>query len=157
MDHSRAESETRLGTHNSRLVTLRRLPRLVQSFEPLHDQRQIPLFTASAFKGVDELAGLELALLKTLRPYRSDLSIHQLAKYLADRAVAGGGTEVGPHVVGDLDPRNTISAFDPRGRLSCRLGTTAVAATPGHRGFGEAYTCGRRITDSSACPLLRFS
>lgn len=84
-----------------------------QSFEPLHDQRQILFLTASVFKGVDELAGLALALPKTLRPVPVDLSTHQLAKDLADRAVTSGGTEVGPHVVGDLDPRHSISALDP--------------------------------------------
>jgi hypothetical protein len=85
----------------------------VQSFEPLHDQRQIPLLTACVFKGIDERAGLELALPKTLRPVPVDLSTHQLAKNLADRAIPGGGTEVGPHVVGHLDPRHAISALDP--------------------------------------------
>jgi hypothetical protein len=49
---------------------------LVQSFEPLHDQRQILLLTASVYKGIDELAGLELALPKTLRPVPVDLSTH---------------------------------------------------------------------------------
>jgi hypothetical protein len=57
------------------------------------------LLTASVFQRVDELAGLELALPETLRPIPVDLTTHQLAKDLADRAVAGSGAEVGLHVV----------------------------------------------------------
>lgn len=62
----------------------------MQSFEPLHDQRQILLLTANVFTGVDDLAGLELVLPKALRPVPVDLSTHQLAVDPADRAVAGG-------------------------------------------------------------------
>ena len=69
-------SETRLGTPTSRPVTLRRLPRLVQSFEPLDDQLQIRLLTASVFKRLDELSGLELSLPDTVRPVPVDFMTH---------------------------------------------------------------------------------
>jgi hypothetical protein len=94
----------------------------VQSFEPLDDQHQILLLTGSVFKGLDELAGLELALPETLRPVPIDFTTYQLAKDFADRAVASGGTEVGPHVIGDLHPCHPISALAPRACVCCRFG-----------------------------------
>jgi hypothetical protein len=87
-----------------------------------------PSLTPSVFKGLDEFAGLELALPATLRPVPVDLATHKLAKDLADCAVAGSGAEVSPHLVGDLNPRHPISALAPRGRVRRPLGPTSVAA-----------------------------
>ena len=100
VDHTCAESETQLGTLDSPPPDRdAALPRPAQPFEPLDDQREIGLLTASVVERVDEFAGLELALPETPRPVPVDLTTHQLAKDLADWAVAGSGAEVSPHVV----------------------------------------------------------
>jgi hypothetical protein len=101
-----------------------------------------PLWSRGAFQGVDEFTIIELPFANPSGTIAGDFPCDELAEDRSDRAVVGQVSEVGPHVVSNIDPRHAVATS----RRDAGPGLRSPSATTAHNASVEAHTRRRRIS-----------